>query len=896
MSPLNFLLWLLLIWSLGWLALPVSRRIWGRAPGALPDGGLAAGRALILWGWTLLAFWLGNARLSTQVGGLAIYPIAAVLVYYAWRDREGLREFVRERRRALIVSDAVFLVVFVAFFALRGFWPDINNGEKPMDMILISALHNASFLPPPNPYAAGTRLTSYYYLGHYQTAVIGNAVGAIPRWSYNLMCATLPALCYSVIAALAAALTNRLRNGLIAAALLLTAGTLEPLRQWFMPPPGAEPKRWPLDYFATSRVIPNTINEYPWFTFTYADLHAHYFAMPLVLLIVSLGWALYWKREAIAKERLPQILVGVCALALGALLVTNTWDFPVYALFVGLCLVGSEALRTEPLPDASASLRGGTSVAAFSVRASPPQTTDEDVDVDENPPARRMTTDAAPDNEEEKIKPKPRARRTPARGRVGAAANGAMDDPASSRPPASSIRRRARKVDVGVEEGDGEDEVVPPPAARPRRTRAAKGVASSPAPRPIGNTTAVGARPLRPAIKKRPPGPPLHTNPFVRAGLIAAAMAAAAGVCALPFLMDLHSDAQGPELLEQPGSPTGAWLLLWAPIVGAWLFALITEARQRLALGSPEARLIKRFVIVPVAAWLLAKIMTGNDHFVLIFLLTLTIWTAREAFYVKGQDPVYTWLCRTALCGLLALVWSETTWAGFLGPPYHRQDTVFKFGLQAWYLIGLAAVGAAFRDTTTATPEEPDSPDVMAWKYWPRPAQAAFMLMVAVCLVATLSTTMARARDFKTFEGWDAWYYLAPPERRAAAWLYRQARDGATLIEAEEKQGGDYSEYTRYAHATGLSGVIGPQAHTFQWGVGWDDVMARKEDVRAFYATTDSARAEEILRKYNVSYVVCGEMERREYGAEAVARTEERLRVVFQEGEGDERTTVCAAR
>lgn len=850
MTVFTFLTWLLLIWSLGWLALPVTRRIWNRLEAAgnlpllLPDGGLAAGRVLILWGWTLLAFWLGNVRVSSRAGGFLIYPLAGVLLYYAVRDWPALRRFVSEHRRALIVSDAVFLAVFIVFFVLRGFWPDINNGEKPMDMILVASLGHTASLPPPNGYAAGLRLTSYYYLGHYQTALLGNALGIDARWAYNLMCATLPALCYSTLAALAAALTGRLRNGLIASALLLTAGTLEPLRQWFMPPPGAPPTRWPLDYFATSRVIPNTINEYPWFTFTYADLHAHYLAMPLVLLIMSLGWALYWRREALLQERFPKILVALCGLALGALLVTNSWDFPVYALFVGCCLVSWATLK-EPLPDATAAVRESAPRAAFSVRA----TGEQDLQSLEESAAEEA--------------PKPRARRT-------------------------STRKAKSSADPENADETGEEIT-----ARPARRKTASGAARAPRSTAANKTTAATALPA--AVQLRRPPAPLHTNPLVRAAMVTAAMSLLAALCAFPFLVGLHSEAQGPQLLEQPGSPTGAWLLLWAPIAGAWVLTLITEARNRLAVDASELTLMKRFVIVPVALWLVARIATGNDHFVLIFLVAVALWTAREAFFVRREDHIYTWLCRAALCGLLALVWSETTWAGFLGPPYHRQDTVFKFGLQGWYLLGAAAVCAALRNTPTATPEEPEWPAVMAWRFWPRLAQVVFPAMVAVCLVTTASTVLARARDFGSFEGWDTWSHLAAPERRAAAWLAKQAKDGAYLMEAEEKEGGDYSEFTRYAHATGLPGVIGPQAHTFQWGVDWETITARKEDVRAFYTVADAAQAAQILKKYGVSYVVAGALERRAYGSAAVARVEQRMRVVFQEGDGDERTTILAA-
>ncbi|MEJ7712097.1 MAG: hypothetical protein WKF84_20115 [Pyrinomonadaceae bacterium] len=65
-------------------------------------------------------------------------------------------------------------------------------------------------------------------------------------------------------APLAGALTGRFRNGLAATILLLTAGIASNrARQWFMQPPGAPAKRWPLDYFATSRVIPNELTNIP---------------------------------------------------------------------------------------------------------------------------------------------------------------------------------------------------------------------------------------------------------------------------------------------------------------------------------------------------------------------------------------------------------------------------------------------------------------------------------------------------------------------------------------------------------------------------------------------------------------------------------------------------------
>ena len=54
------------------------------------------------------------------------------------------------------------------------------------------------------------------------------------------------------------------------------------------------------DYWAASRVIPNTINEFPLWTFVFADLHPHMIAMPFGLLVV--GLALNWVAVGVRSQ------------------------------------------------------------------------------------------------------------------------------------------------------------------------------------------------------------------------------------------------------------------------------------------------------------------------------------------------------------------------------------------------------------------------------------------------------------------------------------------------------------------------------------------------------------------------------------------------------------------
>ena len=118
-------------------------------------------------------------------------------------------------------------------------------------------------------------------------------------------------------------------------------------------------------YWIPSRAIPgNVITEFPFFTFLYADLHAHMIALPITLLAIA--WALSilkgrWQWQA--AGRLPEWVSYSCTIFLGALTVgalrpTNTWDFPTYVLVGGIVLtytffrygLGGEVDENRSLP------------------------------------------------------------------------------------------------------------------------------------------------------------------------------------------------------------------------------------------------------------------------------------------------------------------------------------------------------------------------------------------------------------------------------------------------------------------------------------------------------------------------------------------------------------------
>jgi YYY domain-containing protein len=221
-------------------------------------------------------------------------------------------------------TELLFWGTSAYFLAVRAWNPAIFWGEKPMDFALLNTLMRATTFPPPEPWFGGAPL-HYTYFGHYLVAALGTLCNVHPALTFNIGIGVFGGLTAVAAYALGCAIRPSWRTGIVAGVLTVMAGNLagplELMRR----------RAVDFDYFwATSRVIAHTINEYPLWSLLFADLHAHLLVMPLSL--VSLTLAVWW-----TQQRRGAIL-PVLGLTLGALMMTNGWSTPVHVLFVPLLL------------------------------------------------------------------------------------------------------------------------------------------------------------------------------------------------------------------------------------------------------------------------------------------------------------------------------------------------------------------------------------------------------------------------------------------------------------------------------------------------------------------------------------------------------------------------------
>ncbi len=363
--------WVLLLVALQAAGLPLARLLLGR----LADGGWVFARLLTL---LLAAFvvWLGAST------GLwlfrAVWCVVAVLAVAAlgwglrtrWRSGRSLFTVSRQQRSLAGYGEIVFWAAF-SFFLLLRFWnPDSWHtnwgGEKPMEFAHLNATLRSGEFPPYDPWYSGGYL-NYYYYGLYIVAFMIKLTGIPTEIAFNLaqptVIALLAAAAFSVAATLGRDLTRRFEigrwgpvvAGVLGVFLVSVAGNprgfLNALDRPFVA--GSWAYVWD-----PSRAIDgnNIINEFPYFTALYADLHAHVVALPLTVLIIALCYAVasssrelslsFARGENASRARwaLAARLV-VLGLALGTLYMTNAWDIATYVLFAAASIwVASRAI------------------------------------------------------------------------------------------------------------------------------------------------------------------------------------------------------------------------------------------------------------------------------------------------------------------------------------------------------------------------------------------------------------------------------------------------------------------------------------------------------------------------------------------------------------------------
>ncbi len=278
--------------------------------------GLAAGLVAVV----LPAWWLGSlvAGLWATAAAAALAVGCGAGLATAWRRRP--------RPSVWLPPAAVVLSFSLVVLFIRLPHPEIEQQEKLMDLGILASLVRTEAFPPPDMWLAGENLP-YYYLGSLLWATPLRLSGLPLEIGYNLVVALLAGAAAGCLWAVGRRLGGGAAAGLTAAAFALLAGTPDGLRQLLA---GRAP--WGLDFWASSRQVPETITEFPLFTLWLGDLHPHLLSIPIAVLALLLA-------AETGRRGAPVALVAATAVAVGVTWAANPWAMPPTLVAVWLLLL-----------------------------------------------------------------------------------------------------------------------------------------------------------------------------------------------------------------------------------------------------------------------------------------------------------------------------------------------------------------------------------------------------------------------------------------------------------------------------------------------------------------------------------------------------------------------------
>ncbi|SER27656.1 DUF2298 domain-containing protein [Natrinema salaciae] len=330
-----------------------------------PDRGLTVALPLSLVIFTLLAFWIGQITFSNMALGGGLLGLGLVIAVAVRRGQRPMLDW-----RSYIESLLVFTVAFSFLIAIRAVDPAVTpqGGEAFLDFGILQSLLRSEQLPPEDMWFAGEPI-QYYYGGHLITALLSRLTGTPGRYSYNLALAGFYAMlvtsAYGVARAIADTRGVPPRTaGVFAAFFVGFASNLytpvglllrllpdtpsDRLIDFFGVDPNIVPTLYPFDIGPPTRVIGDTINEFPLYGFVHGDLHAYLTSTPFLVLTVALLLA-YYQTPVSARQR-RWLLLGSTVPVIGVTMLIDTWSFPTACGLVFVTLLFAPAHPFTLLP------------------------------------------------------------------------------------------------------------------------------------------------------------------------------------------------------------------------------------------------------------------------------------------------------------------------------------------------------------------------------------------------------------------------------------------------------------------------------------------------------------------------------------------------------------------
>ena len=199
-DTIRILLWYAILFLFSLVMLPVAFKIFGK----FGSGGFFASKVLGLVTVSLVIWTLTYMRIFrfNYVFVIIAFLLVGFLSYFPKSFRSNLMEKLGDQYliEKIVVEETVFAIALVVLCYIKGFSPAINGEEKFMDYGFIQTMLRSAELPAKDIWLAGYNI-NYYYYGQFIWAMVIKLSCITPAIAYNIaMCSAIAipfTMCFS---------------------------------------------------------------------------------------------------------------------------------------------------------------------------------------------------------------------------------------------------------------------------------------------------------------------------------------------------------------------------------------------------------------------------------------------------------------------------------------------------------------------------------------------------------------------------------------------------------------------------------------------------------------------------------------------------------------------------
>ncbi|MDO8659751.1 MAG: DUF2298 domain-containing protein [Candidatus Parcubacteria bacterium] len=211
------------------------------------------------------------------------------------------------------------------------------------------------------------------------------------------------------------------------------------------------------------------------------------------------------------------------------------------------------------------------------------------------------------------------------------------------------------------------------------------------------------------------------------------------------------------------------------------------------------------------------------------------------------------------LLSTLLIIIPEFIYIKDIYPAHYRANTMFKLVYESFIMLSLSSGYIIIRIFLNHKSSITNRP---YWKfaYWP-----IGLIVILIVFLYPYFAINSYFGDLKSYSGLNGISYLKPlyPEDyEAILWINKNIKGQPVVLEA---QGDSYTDYARVSANTGLPTVLGWTVHEWLWRGTYDIPAPRITEVQKMYESTNIEETKNLLKKYKVSLVFVGNLEKQKY-------------------------------